>query len=359
METLVLPLSLIHINDEYATAFPEMPDEEYQLLKENIRASSMHTPIIVCPTTPLPHGDEPSYTALAGHNRIKIHQELGLTTIRASLAITPDEKLAALFDNVFRRQLDKATLTRYTTKYREYTQSMHTRIIPALQDVFQTLSGEMKTYVQRLSEEGQEKFVEDITRAARLNTKKPALTSSPLDHTTVPTIDSMANAQTLTRQLTELQQTLKDEQRAALTTQNRLARDLDAARDAHQTLEDRIASMQDQVELAKGEVNAARLVADERLGRTNGLTDIPPTPLLLLQGLEYAQQLTGHLSLFAAKVPTLNQTDALTAHQTLRQITTHLTHLHELLLPTHEALLPDSRTGKQINGKKLTLVAEQ
>ena len=359
METVVLPLRMILINPEYATAFPEMSDEEYQLLKENIRLSGMHTPIIVCLTTPLPHGDEQSYTALAGHNRIKIHEELGLTTIRASVAATAEEKLSALFDNVYRRQLDRSTVIRLRAKYFEIQRGMHARIIPALLDSFNTLPPKFQSFIQTLSEEGQERFVETITRSARQNTtNKSGLTSVPPSRTIAPIIDQQANTQTLTRKLTELEQALKTEQQTALTTQNRLARDLDAARDARQDLEDRIASMQEQVELAKGEVNAARLIADERLGRTNGLTDIPPTPVLLLQGLEYAQQLTSHLSLFAAKVPTLNQADALTAHQTLRNITTHLTHLHELLLPTHEALLPDSRTGKQGNVKKLTLVAE-
>ena len=44
METIILPLSLIVINPEYAGAFPPMPGKEYQLLKDNIRLSGMHTP---------------------------------------------------------------------------------------------------------------------------------------------------------------------------------------------------------------------------------------------------------------------------------------------------------------------------
>lgn len=358
METIILPLSLIIINPEYAGAFPPMPDDEYQLLKDNIRCSGMHTPIIVCPTGPLPHEHEQTYTALAGHNRYKIHQELGLTTIRASVAITAREKLAALFDNVYRRQLDKATVARLRNKYVELQLGVQARLIPPLQQIFHTLEPKLQNHVQSLSEEGQERFVEDMTKAVQHLGTKARPTSVERSHTASPLLAPPPSTQALTSKLTELEQALKEEQRSSLHTQNKLARDLESAREARQTLEDRIATMQEQVKLAEGEVNAARLVADERLGRTNGQTDIPPTPQLLLHGLDYAQQLTAHLSLFAAKVPTLNQTDALTAHQALRTITTHLKHLHELLLPTHEALLTETRTGKHNKGSKLSLVGE-
>ena len=359
METIVLPLSLIIINPDYAAAFPPMPDGEYQLLKEDIRRSAMHTPIIVCPTTPLPHGHEQTYTVLAGHNRYKIHQELRKTTIRASVAVTAEEKVSALFDNIYRRQLDKAAVTKYRLKEAEIRRGMQERIIPSLLEVYNTFDPDMQNLIISLSEEEQERLVEDMTKAVRQKSlHKPGLTSDVFSPTPEPIVDPIQTNQALTTKLTELEQQLKAEQKSHLQAHNKLARDLEAAREAGQTLEDRIASMQDQVKLAKGEVNAARLVADERLGRTNGLTDIPPTPRLLLQGLDYAQQLTAHLSLFAAKVPTLNQTDALTAQQALQNITTHLNHLHELLLPTHDGLIAAGRNGKPNKGGTLSLVGE-
>lgn len=358
METIILPLSLIVINPEYAGAFPPMPGKEYQLLKDNIRLSGMHTPIIVCPTTPLPRGEEQTYTALAGHNRYQIHKELGIMTIRASVAITTEEKISALFDNIYRRQLDAATVARFRAKEALIRRGSQARIIPSLLEVYGNFTADIQDIISKLDEGGQEQLLETMTNATRLKPKRPTHTSLEVSRTDVPIVDPSQTTQALTRKLTEVEDALREEQRSSLQLQNKLARDLESAREARQALEDRIASMKDQVELAESEVNAARLVADERLGRTNGLTDIPPAPFLLLQGLNYAQQLTAHLSLFAAKVPTLNQADAIAAQQALRNITIHLNHLHELLLPTHDGLIAAGRNGKPNKGGTLSLVGE-
>ena len=357
MDTILLPLSLIVIDPDYATAFPPMPDEEYMLLKEDIRRSGMHTPIIVSRTRLLPRGQEQTYTVLAGHTRHKIHQELGLDSIRATVVVTAEEKVSALFDNVYRRQLDKATIGRSRAKEAEIRRKLHERLIPSLQPIFKFLPPEVQSSLTLASEEHQEQFMEEFSNVIRLTPRKSGLPSGPSTRGLEPPVEIVPSTQQLKTKLAELEEALKQEQKSSLHTHNKLSRELEDAREERQHLEDRIATMKAQLQSAQGEVNAARIVADERLGRTVGLTDTPPTPQLLLHGLDYAQQLMAHLTLSAAKLPALNQADALTAHQALRTITTHLDQLHELLLPTHDGLLPDGRNGNGLQGGTLALVS--
>lgn len=356
MDTILLPLSTIVINEEYAAAFPPMPDEDYQLLKEDIRRSGMHTHIIVTLATPTPGHGEQTYTLLAGHTRYKIHQELGINAIRASVAVTADERISALFDNIFRRQLDKASLARFRAKEAEVRRHIHSRLIPSLKSIFPLLPIEVQSSLTLATEERQEEFMVQMTQATQQRTQGFTPKPVQLASTTLPSVHKEVVLKQLKTELSDLEEALKQEQRSGLRNHNKLSRDLESARNEQLALEQQIALMKEQLQNARGEVNAARLVANERLGRTSGLTDLPTTPDLLLQGLDYAQQLTAHLTVYAAKVPALNATDAATAQQSLRKITTHLNQLYELLQPTHDGILQEGRHNTGFKGGRLALV---
>ena len=356
MDTILLPLSTIVIDQEYAAAFPPMPDEEYRLLKEDIRRSGMHTPIIVTLTTPIPGHGAPTYTLLAGHTRYKLHQELNITTIRASVAVTADQRISALFDNIYRRQLDKASVARFRAKEAEVRRHIHSRLIPSLKSIFPLLPIEVQSSLILATEECQEAFMVQMHQATRQRTPGFSPQPEPLASTISPILNKEVVLQQLTTELSDLEEALQKERKSGLQNHNKLSRDLETARDERLALEQQISIMKEQLQHAQGEVNAARLVADGRLGRTRGLTDLPTTPELLLQGLDYAQQLTGYLTVCAAKVPTLNATDAVTAQQCLRKITTHLDHLYKLIEPTHDGILQEGRTNNGFKGGKLALV---
>jgi ParB-like nuclease domain len=100
----------IRINPEYASLVPELSPEEFESLKQSIKANGLYVPIIV----------NQNGIILDGHHRYKAFQELGIepNTIVREFRDNLEEHLFVIECNLIRRQLNNFQRTELALKSR-------------------------------------------------------------------------------------------------------------------------------------------------------------------------------------------------------------------------------------------------
>lgn len=358
MEILTLPLSALIINPDYEALFPPLGEEDLRLLVQDIKRSGINTPIFVRENPTKLRAPVTSYTILDGMNRFKIAQTLQLPFVPCTVQRAASEIMSALFSNIHRRQLDPAALRELRGKENKLRQQMQDRLIPKLQKIFHLFPSDVQGMLSSASEEAQEEFVRELRTTVHPGTNDRSDSTTQTVLASMPEPDHLHKIQQLTTQLTELEDQLERDRKSSVSQHNKLTRELQTTQTQRELLQEQIESMQQQVTSAKAEANAARLVADERLGRAESLnSNTPPTPQILLNGLDYLEQLTGTLALYGSKLPILPKKELSTAHTHLEKIQKHLHHLEEALHPPHDAHVPNGRINKTVlTGPALTLV---
>ena len=104
MQIIMIPISQIRVHEEYATLFPPLTPTERESLKVSIQEAGIHDPLRV-ERQPTDIASAQPYVVLAGHHRLSIAQELNIPEVPCIVVTTLELKVAALFDNIHRRQL--------------------------------------------------------------------------------------------------------------------------------------------------------------------------------------------------------------------------------------------------------------
>ena len=94
----LIPIGLLKIHPKNSEYYSDLPPEKYEEVKNSIKVNGIRDPLKVLP----------DYTIIAGHQRFRIAQELGLEKVPVVIIdVSPEEaEYLLIADNEERRQDD-------------------------------------------------------------------------------------------------------------------------------------------------------------------------------------------------------------------------------------------------------------
>lgn len=325
MDLIRVPVTTIYINPTYHELFPALSQDLYDDLKRDIARSGIMTPPVIGPY----NGPESTlaYEMLSGENRLKIAIELGHEFLTCFLAVTPHQRISALFDNIHRRQLDHNTLLSLRKKETHLRKHLLDKVIPSLQPIFGMLTPELQNQILLSSEEAQEELLLEVKKLDVQKTKgKPA--SGPAvtkGHQETPAERQVLE---LKQELARVQEEFAAEQRDHIRRHNTIVDNLNTQRTQTELAIEETQSLRAQLQKQQGEVNAARLFAEQQLSKHDpSFNHKELTPQLFLSWLSSAGDILQRLAQYADKLPALSPTQQRDAQTTLTTIDVHLSAL--------------------------------
>lgn len=322
MDLIRVPVTTIYINPTYHELFPALSQDLYDDLKRDIARSGIMTPPVIGPY----NGPDSTlaYEMLSGENRLKIAIELGHEFLTCFLAVTPHQRISALFDNIHRRQLDHNTLLSLRKKETHLRQHLLDKVIPSLQPIFSMLTPELQNQILLSSEDAQEELLLEVKKLDHHQSKGKGA-SGPLvtkGHQETP---AERQIQELKQELARLQEELATEQKDHKRRHNSLAETLNTQRAQTELALEEANSLKAQLQKQQGEVNAARLYAEQQLSKHDpSFNHKELTPQLFLSWLSSAGDILQRLAQYADKLPALSHTQQRDAQSTLTTIDVHL-----------------------------------
>lgn len=322
MELIRVPVSTIFINPDYHTLFPPLSPDLYEDLKRDIARSGIMTPPVIGNYT----GAQSSrpYEMLSGENRLKIIIELGQEYVTCFLAVTPHQRISALFDNIHRRQLDHNTLLSLRKKENHIRQHLLDKLIPSLQSIFGLLPPETQNLLLSSTEEAQEEFLLELKKLDRHHSKLKTPSMSPAPRAPKETAEER-QIEELKREVLRLREEQDSERQEHIRRHNTIADTLHTQRTQTELAQEEIQSLKAQLQKQDAEVKAARLVAEQKLGKQDPIFNHKElTPQLFLSWLSSAGDILQRLAQYAGKLPPLSPTQQRDAQTTLTALDLHL-----------------------------------
>jgi len=158
MQIVMIPTSQLQVHEEYATLFPPLTELEREILKSSIQEVGIHDALRVERLSTDDSSVQP-YVVLAGHHRLSIAKELKITEVPCIIVTTLESKVAALFDNLHRRQLPDGLLQQMQSEERRYRATLRERLIPEILDVLPILPPEIQLQLTQSSQDYQRDFI--------------------------------------------------------------------------------------------------------------------------------------------------------------------------------------------------------
>ncbi|MCS6328059.1 MAG: ParB N-terminal domain-containing protein [Nitrospira sp.] len=158
MQIVMIPTSQIQVHEEYATLFPPLTALERDILKSSIQEAGIHDALRV-ERLSTDKTTVQTYVLLAGHHRLSIAKELKITEVPCIIVTTLELKVAALFDNLHRRQLPDNLLQQMQNEERRYRATLRERLIPEILDVLPILPPEVQLQLTQSSQDRQREFI--------------------------------------------------------------------------------------------------------------------------------------------------------------------------------------------------------
>lgn len=322
MDLIRIPISTIFINPEYHALFPALSQDLYDDLKRDIARSGIMTPPVIGNYTGA--DSKLPYEMLSGENRLKIARELDHEYLTCFLAVTPHQRISALFDNIHRRQLDHTTLLSLRKKETFIRQHLLDKVIPSIQPIFSHLTPEIQNQILLSSEEAQEELLLEIKRLdSHQNRTKDASTIQP--SRARKESPEEREIQELKQELARVREDALAEQKEHVRRHNAIAESLNTQRTQTEIAQEENESLRAQIQKKDAEVKAARLVAERQLGKQDqGFNYKELTPQLFLSWLASAGDILQRLSQCTDKLPVLSATQQRDAQTTLTAIDVHL-----------------------------------
>jgi len=257
MQIVMIPTSQLQVHEEYATLFPPLTELERELLKSSIQEAGIHDALRVerlstDETTVRP------YLVLAGHHRLSIAKELKITEVPCIIVTTLESKVAALFDNLHRRQLPDGLLQQMQSEERRYRATLRERLIPEILDVLPILPPEIQLQLTQSSQDYQRDFIAKwLAQVQHIQSHCPS-DKMPEDSVAPDTDTAKTSTRAAQKQLIRKMRhvTKEHEQRIAQQTKEleqlqghnvSLSRQLKTQADDNVTLREQLESLQRQV----------------------------------------------------------------------------------------------------------------
>ena len=339
MQIIMIPISQIRVHEEYATLFPPLTPTERESLKVSIQEAGIHDPLRV-ERQPTDIASTQPYVVLAGHHRLSIAQELNIPEVPCIVVTTLELKVAALFDNIHRRQLSDTLRQQMQDEEKRYRTKLRERLIPELLDVLPMLPPEVQLQLTQSNHDTQRDFLSkwmaqiqqvSIQRFPEPQNNKLAAEEPDTSETPTP-----KGHKQLIRQINQL---TKDFERQVAQQKKELeevrqhnvslSRQLRAQTDEKEKLHEELQSLQRQLTSDDLDHKAERILKLQRKGRSQSLTIDEAGPLI--SGLLHTRKTIQLLQAFAQRIATLTTPDQTTILEHIKFTSQALGELEQVL----------------------------
>ncbi len=358
MQIIMIPTSQIRVHEEYATLFPPLTSAERESLKTSILEAGIHDPLRV-ERQPTDTASVPPYVVLAGHHRLSIAQELHIHEVPCIVVMTLELKVAALFDNIHRRQLPDALRQHMQDEERRYRTRLRERLIPEILDVLPMLPPEIQLQLTQSSYDTQRdflsKWVAQVQRVGGQHQSEPLHTSPAQAEPEAPDTSMPKQHKQLIRQMNQM--TKDFERRMAqqkkeledLRAHNiSLSRQLREQTDEKDQLNENIQSLQRQLTSQNLDHKAAHILRLQNKGRHQGLTIEEAGPLIA--GLLHTRRTVLLLQNYAQQMTTLTTPDQTTIVDHIKLTNQALCAIEQVLPRPTDPLRGIRRASRSVNG---------
>jgi len=360
MQIIMIPTSQIRVHDEYATLFPPLTSSERASLKTSIQEAGIHDPLRV-ERQPTDAASVQPYVVLGGHHRLSIAQELNIPEVPCIIVTTMELKVAALFDNIHRRQLPDTLRRQMQDEEQRYRARLRERLIPEILDVLPMLPPEVQLQLTQSSHDTQRdflsKWVAQVQRVGIQPQSEPQHTSPAPVEPEAPDAPIPKQHKQLIRQMNQM--TKDFERRIALQKKEleavrehniSLSRQLREQSDEKDQLNENLASLQRQLTSENLDHKAERILRLQHKGRRQGPAIEEAGPLIA--GLLHTRKTVLVLQTYAQQMTTLTTPDQTTILDHINLTNQALGAIEQVLPRPTDPLRSIPRPSRSVNGDR-------
>jgi len=353
MQIIMIPTSQIRVHEEYATLFPPLTSTERESLKFSIQEVGIHDALRV-ERQPTDIASVQPYVVLAGHHRLSIAQELNIQEVPCIVVTTLELKVAALFDNIHRRQLSDTLRQQMQDEERRYRARLRERLIPEILDVLPMLPPEVQLQLTQSNHDTQRDFLSKWVAQIQ----QVSIQRFPEPQTNKLTLEEPDSAETPTAKghkhlIRQINQLTKDFERQVAQQKKELeevrqhnislSRQLRVQTDQKEKLHDEVQSLQRQLTSDDLDHKAERILTLQHKNRSQCLTIDEAGPLI--SGLLHTRKTIQLLQTFAQRIANLTIPDQATILDHIKFTSQALGELEQVLpSPTASPLRTPRKT---------------